>query len=212
MHYFEHVPDLTEILGLLPHAKACLFDMDGTLIDTEILHAKAFHKLLELDHPGVFTDQQLHDLCLGATDEGVFRKLQEQDYLSKYQIEELKNKKNDFYLEYLETSLSADICHPQITQLLEKIKHSGKKIGLVTSSDELCATASMKRLGLFAHFDVFVTQESTELNKPDPAPYVKACADLGLAPQECIVFEDSPTGLQAAKAFGPGAIIHARWY
>lgn len=213
MHYFEYVPEISEILSLNPKGSAFLFDMDGTLINTEGLHAKAFMSLLDPSRSSLAPSQErLYEMCLGQTDERIFNILNEHQLLDTQDIHSLRARKNSNFIEQLKEVTAEEICLPAIGALLEQIKSLGHKIALVTSSDHESASASMKQMGFLSYFDAFITEESTERNKPHPDPYILACKNLSSSPESCFVFEDSPTGLAAAKDFAPGAIIHACWY
>lgn len=217
MRDYRHVPDITEVLERLPGAEAFLFDMDGTILDSEVLHAKAFRSLLEGDVPASLKAQnlsetELYRLCLGQTDERVFSILQGYKLFDGRDPKELRIKKNERYLSLLSETEKERLCLPRMAELLLKIREAGHKLALVTSSDKESARASMLRLGLSDLFHLYVTEESTEKNKPDPAPYFLASQSLGVAPENCVVFEDSPAGLEAASNFGAGAVIRACWY
>lgn len=218
MHYYEQVPEVHEILSLNPGTTAFLFDMDGTLINTEGLHARAFFSLLEAENlddlsSGSHSKERLYDLCLGQTDERIFGILRENNLLTGKDLGQLRAMKNALYISYLEAlQEEEEVCLPEIGRFLREIHQAGHKMALVTSSDRESAQASMNRFGFSDLFQLMITEESTERNKPHPDPYHLACEKLGATPKSCVVFEDSPTGLLAAKEFSPGAIIHARWY
>ncbi|MEX0798385.1 MAG: HAD family phosphatase [Bacteriovoracaceae bacterium] len=212
MHHFEHVPEIDEIHALHPGAKACLFDMDGTLMNTEIIHAQAMFKLLEKNHPGSFTLERLADLCLGQTDSYIFQKLREENFLAGFEPADLESQKNSHFLALLETTDPASIFFPEVKLLLEDLTKADFKLALVTSSDKHSSAALLEFLKIGSFFEIILTKESTEKNKPHPDPYLKALEGFGLKPQDCVIFEDSPTGLAAAKRAGAGSIIHARWY
>lgn len=212
MHYFEYVPEITEIFSLNPGTKAFLFDMDGTLINTETLHAKAFYGLLEGQNLENITVNNLYDLCLGQTDEKIFSVLKDHNLLKGKETGELRLAKNALYASFINQAKEEDICLPGVGKLLKDIKSAGHKLALVSSSDRESVETSMKRMDFLELFDLLVTEETTEKNKPHPDPYLYACSQLGESPATCAVFEDSPAGLEAAKSFAPGALIHASWY
>ncbi|MCO4753130.1 MAG: HAD family phosphatase [Bacteriovoracaceae bacterium] len=212
MHLFKHVPAITDIFGLHATPKACLFDMDGTLMDTEILHAQALYELVQKHHPDTLTKEELLELCLGQTDDFIFERLRDRDCFKSFDNKSLEQFKLDAFLKLLNKTPVSSIFLPQIKNLLEELKSANIRLALVTSSDRESAMALLKLLEIDTYFELFITKEDTELNKPHPEPYLKAYRDLNEAAENCVIFEDSPTGLQAAQTAAPRAIIKAGWY
>ncbi len=212
MQLFNHVPDISDVLGLHSSPKACLFDMDGTIMDTEIIHAQALFELVQLYHPNKYTEAQLYDLCLGQTDDFIFETLKSQNCFLNMTNEKLESMKLEVFLRILKTTPSSKIFLPKVRLLLSELKNRDIKLAVVTSSDKLSAMALLELLDIAQFFELFITKEDTPLNKPHPDPYLKAYKTLGMGPQECVIFEDSPTGLEAAQVAAPKAIIQAGWY
>lgn len=212
MQLFNHVPLISDILGLHATPKACLFDMDGTIMDTEIIHAQALYELVQLHHPNKYTECELYELCLGQTDDFIFDTLRAQNCFLNLTNEKLEALKLEIFLRILKTTPSNKIFIPQIKSLLSELKDKGIKLAVVTSSDKLSAMALLDLLDVAQYFELFITKEDTKLNKPHPDPYLMAYKTLGCEAQECLIFEDSPTGLKAAEIAAPKAIIKAGWY
>lgn len=212
MHEFSHIPDLDELKALNPVLRACLFDMDGTLFDTEKLHAKAIFELTDRINPGIYSFEEIEKFCIGKTDTGIFNELKDRKLFESADVPTLVDMKVNSYLKCLETELVEKIFLPKVLELLQTLKANNIKLALVTSSDYKSTVATLAKVDLEKYFEFLVTEESTERNKPDPDPYHFACDKLQLAPVECAVFEDSATGLKAAQDFNPGALIAARWY
>ncbi len=78
----------------------------------------------------------------------------------------------------------------------------GVRLALVTNAPLLNATHMLDVLGIAARFDVKITIDQVERGKPDPLPYLTALERLGLKPEEAVAFEDSPSGMRAAKGAG----------
>ena len=89
-----------------------------------------------------------------------------------------------------------------LLDLLDWAEGSGIKIALVTNAPRLNADHMLEVLGLAGRFKVEITIEEVERGKPDPLPYLTAIERLGISAGEAIAFEDSPSGMRAAKAAG----------
>lgn len=103
--------------------------------------------------------------------------------------------------------LASEQERPGVRDYLETAKSAGLKIGLASSSNYEWVSSHLKRLGLFDYFDCIKTSDDVEKVKPDPALYIEAARCLGLEPKECIAFEDSAHGAQAAKTAGLNIVI-----
>ena len=86
--------------------------------------------------------------------------------------------------------------------MMKMLKDAGYKIGCVTNSIRMTARLMLEKTGLMDYFDVVVTNEQCNYNKPHPEPYIKALVKLGSLPQDSIIVEDSPKGLEAARLTG----------
>ena len=115
----------------------------------------------------------------------------------------LAERKNVMYLELL-AGMSHDDLYPGIVVFLEKLAAASVKLGLCSSSRN--AGVVLERLGLTRRFDVMVTGHDFERPKPDPEIFLLAAAKLGVEPARCVVFEDAPSGVEAALAAGMACV------
>jgi len=169
--------------------KALLFDLDGTIVDTERLDDIAMQIVLKEN--GLSTKFKAFIGC--TLDE----------YIASINIDnKLKQKiKGEFIKEY--TSLLRRTKLILNHKLLDLIKQkSNLKFALVTSNTKNITTIILRKIGLLKLFDVVITCEDVENQKPHPEPFLKAITQLGVSPNECIIFEDSQTGLKSAKLAG----------
>lgn len=91
-----------------------------------------------------------------------------------------------------------DVMIPGILDFIKYAKKAGYKLGVVTSSPTSKAGAVLDQLSLGGVFDTIITSDSIKRGKPDPMGYVLASTNLGVQNTECVVFEDSFTGIKAA--------------
>ena len=178
---------------------AILFDMDGTLIDSEPLWLQAeIEVMAEL---GCHWDQKDQINCLGGPTERT----------EKYMQERSNNVKPYGYFgkkldEMMEIKLANElVIIPNARELLQDCKSAGLEIALVTASAGNLMRAVLKKFPL-GFFDVTVSRDDVEKSKPDPAPYLLAAKLLGVKNEFCVVFEDSPTGVESGLRSGAQVI------
>ncbi|HIJ71373.1 MAG TPA: HAD family phosphatase [Planctomycetes bacterium] len=104
--------------------------------------------------------------------------------------------KNDYFRKNYSFTL-----YEGVSEILTKVRTNGSKTALVTGADKHRILQSVPK-DFINHFDVVVTSDDIVNTKPDPEPYIKAAGLLGVEPADCVVLENAPLGIQAAKAAG----------
>ena len=175
--------------------KALIFDMDGTLVHSDPVHLKAFAEVLGPE--GITIDDELYRTSIiGHTNESIFASL-----LPHLPVEE-----HEVYAERKEAAfrrLASELKPLEgLVELLDWADAHGVRIALVTNAPLLNATHILDILGITDRFEIKVTIEQVERGKPDPLPYLTALERLGIQAGEAVAFEDSPSGMRAAKAAG----------
>jgi beta-phosphoglucomutase len=176
--------------------RAVLFDADGVIIRSLETHLKAWSSIFaEL---GVVLDETEILLREGESAPSTFKSLAVRNGLQFTDIEvnEWVEKKRTLY-----RSMERVQVYPEIYQLLEQLRQAGKMVGLVTGSSIVNLQHVLTDSDL-ALFDVVFTAEDYERGKPDPEPYSKGVAALGIKPAEALVIENAPLGIRAATAAG----------
>ena len=176
---------------------ACIFDLDGVLVDTAVYHYKAWKQLansLDFD----FTQLQNEQL------KGVNRKRSLEMILnwggmqkSAEEKEELASLKNSWYVAMI-NKMTTDEVLPGSLALLTELKSSGIKIALGSASKN--SSIILQRTNLAHFFDAIVDGNSVTSSKPDPEVFLKAAEMLNTEPENCVVFEDAQAGVMAALA------------
>ena len=175
--------------------KALIFDMDGTLVHSDPVHLEAFAEVLKPE--GVAIDEEIYrSTIIGRTNEAIFASL----------LPHLPVERHEAYADEKEATFRrmASNLKPLegLLDLLDWAEGRGVKIALVTNAPRLNADHMLDVLGLAERFPVQITIEQVERGKPDPLPYLTALERLGIRAEEAVAFEDSPSGMRAAKAAG----------
>ena len=183
--------------------KACLFDLDGVLVDTAIYHFQAWRMLGE-NFNYQLTEDQNEQLKGVSRVESLNRILDWANYsATTEQKEAWLIEKNENYLQLISTMNPAEIL-PGVLDFLGQIKELGYKIALGSASKN--SEVILTKTGLLPWFDLIIDGNKVTKSKPDPEVFLKGAEGLGFKPEECIVFEDAQAGVEAAKKGGMKAI------
>ncbi|MDA3025911.1 MAG: HAD family phosphatase [Actinomycetota bacterium] len=173
--------------------RALLIDMDGTLVETETRWWQA--EIDVMQKHGSTWDVDDQNLAIGGPLSAVV------DYMadkSKAEAENIYQELVDsMYKSFTEV---APELQPGWSDILNQAKKSDLHIALVTASNRLLAEALLKSSNLEKHFDVVVASDDLPRTKPHPDPYLHAAKLLGVEVLDCLVFEDSNTGVTSSLA------------
>jgi HAD superfamily hydrolase (TIGR01509 family) len=175
-----------------PAFEAALFDLDGTLVDTEPRSQAAWRRLF-LAH-GVPHDQPMLASFAGRPGKAVLTE-HRHSFDRRHTVDEL-------FAEALSYATAPAAPVPGAVELVRALHSSGLPVGVVTSGTRDYARAELDALGLPALLAVLITAEDVAAGKPSPEGYLAGCRALGVAPERTLVFEDAPAGVAAAKAAG----------
>jgi HAD superfamily hydrolase (TIGR01509 family) len=178
--------------------KAYLFDCDGTIADSMPLHYMAWSKVL-LDWGCEFGEDLFYSWG-GMPVREIVATLN-QKYGLEMPVDYVARRKEQFYLEIL----------PQLKAVPEVLEHIEISYGqipfaVVSGSTRDSVVASLDALGILDKFDTLVCAGEYTRSKPDPEPFLIAAERLGVAPADCLVFEDTDLGIQAATAAGMASV------
>ena len=171
--------------------KGAIFDLDGVIVNTVPLHFKAWKQMFE-EYGHKFTMEDYLAKVDGRPRlEGAAAILTE---LNPEEIKKAGDKKQGFYLELLEKE-PIEIFETSV-KILEELKGRGIKLAAASSSKN--AVRILKKIKLYDIFDANVSGADFKKGKPDPEIFLTAASRLGLKPEECVVFEDAKSGVEAA--------------
>jgi len=179
--------------------KGFIFDLDGVIVDTAKYHYLAWRNLADSLGFG-FTEQQ-NERFKGVSRVRSLDLLLE---MGKYQAtqsqkEEWLIQKNEEYLAFIDKMNASEIL-PDVPRVLDFLLDQNQGVALGSASKN--ARPILKKVGLFSKFQHIVDGNDVTLAKPNPEVFLIGAQKLGITPQNCIVFEDSIAGIQAANKGG----------
>ena len=179
--------------------KAVLWDLDGTLIDSEPYWMRSEQELAER-HSATWTEED------GKTLVGMSLKDSTKLMSTKMGIDLPLEQVIDELTNSVTSQLAREIpWRPGAAELLRELRKRGIKTALVTMSLRRMALQVVESID-FDAFDVVVAGDDVVHGKPHAEPYLKAAKLLGVAPEECVAFEDSISGILSAEAAGTKAV------
>ena len=177
--------------------KAVIFDIDGTLVDNMHLHAEAFGLFAERHGLPPLTQQDRARLD-GRRNSEIFpilfnREVARDEWLA------YEHEKEGLYRE-----LSRGRLTPMrgLHDLIERLRNEHIPFALATSAPKANVAHTLAELELAAEFPVIVRGDEVARGKPAPDVFIEAARRLGVEPEDCLVFEDAPMGIEAAQAAG----------
>jgi beta-phosphoglucomutase len=179
--------------------KACIFDLDGVIVDTARYHYLAWKKLAK--ELGVDLTLEDNERLKGVSRMRSLEIILEIGgiTLNDHEKERLANKKNEWFVDYVDRMAPEEI-YPGVKGMLRSMRALGFKIALASSSKN--AKTVIQLLHIRDEFDTIVDGTMITHTKPHPEIFLKAASQLGIAPENCVVFEDAEAGIAAAIAAG----------
>jgi len=180
----------------MSNLKACIFDLDGVIVDTAVYHYKAWRRLanqLGFD----FTEAQNEELK-GISRIESLKIILNWGGVSKNndEMQELATLKNTWYVNMI-TKMTPNEILPGAKEFLELAKENHYLTALGSASKN--SETILKQIGLAHMFDVLVDGNKVTKSKPNPEVFLVGAQELGVKPEECVVFEDAIAGVEAAK-------------
>lgn len=178
-------------------SQAVIFDMDGVICHTNPFHSQAFRQFFKKRE--LFPTEDDFTLHMYGKNNGYIlshflgRKIEGQELL------ELENEKESLFRLIYKEQVDAI---PGFLEFFHSLRKAGFKTGVATSAPFANLELIAGKLDLFPHLESALASEHVSMHKPDPEVYLKTAQNLSLNPEDCIVFEDSFSGVSAAKNAG----------
>ncbi len=176
--------------------KGFIFELDGVIVDTAHFHFLAWKKTAS--ELGLELTIEMNEQLKGVSRIDSLKKILNWagKEISQDHFDRLTTEKNQDYLQYVEKMTEKDIL-PGVEPFIREIKSKGFPVALGSASKN--APKILDKIGLLSLFDTIVDGNSVKKAKPDPEVFLIAAKNLGVDPQECVVFEDSEAGVSAAN-------------
>ena len=178
---------------------AHIFDCDGTLTDSMLLHAVAWTRTMSR-YDIEFTRERCYSMG-GMPTAKIIEILATENGMTLDAVAISEEKEAEFFLAIKQLQPVA-----YTVNLVRKFVKAGVPISVASGSTRPSVDLQLEQIGLHGVFDIIVTAEDTERHKPEPDVFLKAAQLMGIAPEKCLVYEDSDFGIQAAESAGMGWI------
>lgn len=185
-------------------SRAAIWDMDGTLVDTAELHFVAWERTCrDLGRP--FTREDFA-ATFGKRNPEILNQLFGEGHFTAAQIDEIGFRKEELYRAAARAGVAL---LPGVAELMEGLRREGFAQAIGSSAPRANLELILDLTGIREYLGAVVAAEDTTRGKPDPQVFLLGAEKLGVAPGRCVVFEDAPAGIQAAKAGGMKAVAVA---
>lgn len=178
---------------------ACIFDLDGVLVDTAKYHFKAWKRLTDM--LGTAFTENDNERLKGVSRMASLEIILEIGHMKLDEGKKLEyaTLKNKWYIEYISKMTPSEIL-PGCIRFITELKNAKIRIAIGSASKN--TPMILERVGLLGMFDAVADGNNIAKAKPDPEVFLKAAEMVGIKPEECVVFEDAVAGVQAALNAG----------
>jgi beta-phosphoglucomutase len=189
--------------------QAVVFDFDGVLADSEMLHLRVYRELLGPSGVNITTGQY-YERYLGSDDEGVFQQIGI-DYKLLFGDEEIEMLIDEKARRFEALVASGDVMYPTAAACVRRLG-AAWPLGIASGARRSEIELMLRGASLADAFRFIVAAGDTDRGKPAPDPYLRAAALHGVAPAACVAIEDSHAGLESARTAGMRTIAIANTY
>lgn len=174
-----------------------IFDCDGTLVDSMPLHFRAWSaSFVHHGAPWEWTEDEFY------ANAGVPDRVTVMELNQRFGADLCPDSIHEYKAEWYARHLHEIEAVAAVADLARRYHAEGRKISVASGSDISLVAPSLERAGLLELFDIIITPADVERGKPAPDMFLLAAERMGVAPQECLVFEDGQAGIDAANAAG----------
>jgi HAD superfamily hydrolase (TIGR01509 family) len=185
-----------------PHIRGVVFDMDGTVFDTEQLAIDAWLYAAKIVDCPMKEEHLRHVIGINKVDSRIYM---EKTLGPSFQIEKIVPHMRAYTTDFI--ARNGIPLKPGLMELLDFLTSSGYAISMATSSDQEKVLRNLELTNTLKYFPLRVCGDMVSRGKPDPEIYLKSCELMQLEPSVCLALEDSPAGIQSALAAGLTAVF-----
>jgi mannitol-1-/sugar-/sorbitol-6-/2-deoxyglucose-6-phosphatase len=175
--------------------KAAIFDMDGLLIDSEPIWFDAAVQAFET--VGIKHTWEKHNKALGR---GTYNAVQDWYHMEPWEGSSPKEIGDRIVKDFIEIVKEKGKAKPGVTPVLELFKSKNIPMAIASSSSPNIIDTVVDQLKIRTYFELLYSGEQEPHSKPNPGVFISTAAKLNVQPRQCLVFEDAPSGVLAAKA------------
>lgn len=178
--------------------KGVIFDVDGVIFDTERISSEFWTKTMKKH--GYHMDNEIYSQVMGRNAEGVISGLEEIYKDPNIDFRAISKEKVADMVEYLDTG---DIpVKTGVFEIIDYLEKNDYKRAVATSTRKERAKKRLEKEGIYKHMHAFMYGDEVTHSKPNPEIFLRAAEKINLKPEECLVIEDSPAGVEAASRGG----------
>jgi beta-phosphoglucomutase len=185
----------------MPLLAAVIFDLDGVLVDSYQAHYESWLEVCQ--QRGWTMTRQQFETTFGRTSREVIREFWGAEVCDDAEVRALDERKEAIFREFLARRFPV---MDGALVLIDQLREAGFALAIGSSAPPENVALTLDRLERRQAFGAVVTAADVRRGKPDPQVFLLAAERLGAAPQACVVIEDAPIGIQAARAAGMKAI------
>ena len=176
-------------------AAACIFDLDGVIVDTARYHFLAWKRLS--DQLGIHFTKEDNELLKGVSRMASLDIILEigNRKVDEKLKQEYANQKNNWYVDYI-SKMTPDEILPGSLEFIKELRKADIRVAIGSASKN--TPMILERVGILELFDAVADGNIVKKAKPDPEVFIKAAEMIGIKPESCVVFEDAVAGVQAA--------------
>ena len=182
--------------------KGAIFDMDGTLVDNTPVHIRAIEIFCE--RYGIRDWKEKLGQAYGMGNDDIMKLIMPAEVIREKGLAALAEEKESIYREIYAPEI---VPMPGLTDLLQRLRDAGIRCAVGSSGYKPNVDFVLEKCRIEPYFDARISGDMVSRCKPDPEIYLTAAAALGLTAAECVVFEDAPAGIEAARRAGAGHIV-----
>ncbi|MEP7373187.1 MAG: beta-phosphoglucomutase family hydrolase [Chitinophagaceae bacterium] len=186
---------------MFTHYKAFLFDLNGTMINDMHYHIKAWHDILNGLGANI-SMEKMKDECYGKNDE-----LLERIIPGRFSMEEKNRMSIEKEKQYQKEFRPQLKLIKSLDHFLQRSHEAGIKMAIGSAAIMFNIDFVLDGLNVRHYFDALVSADNVTESKPDPETWLSCADKLGVSPKECLVFEDSPKGVEAAQHAGMDCVV-----
>ena len=184
----------SDVEKYIKNTKILLFDLDGTLVDTDFIYVKVWNELLKKYN--IAYDKTFFDYFIKGKSDNAFMNYIDST-MTPDKLVEISRIKDELFIEYLQNETGNQILINGALNFFKEHKHH--KIAIVTSCNKKAAVYILNYTGLDKYIDLIIASEDSIKHKPDPEPYLKAIEYFNTNIDNVFIFEDSYSGYCSAK-------------